>query len=331
MIHIKKYAIARLVPYINWVYFFHAWGMPPRFSTIAQVHDCPGCRGAWLAQFPQDDIAQAREAQKLFDDAKGMLNELMERQFAVHAIVGLYPAWSEGDDVKIIVENDDAVRLQNKNKETGQESRTFRLCFLRQQRVKKAGDPFLCLADFISPHKPPRGERNPRRLPIGNVIGLFATAVESPMEQLFATDDFKHLLVQTLSDRLAEAASEVLHEEVRKTLWGYAPEEHLPPQELFIEKYQGRRPAIGYPSLPDQSFMFDFAKVLPINHIGISLTENGMMCPHAAVAGLMLGHQAVRHFSVGAIDETQLEDYARRRGMQVDEIKRYLVGNLCNE
>lgn len=330
MIHIEKYAIARLVPYINWVYFFHAWGMPPRFSTVAQVHDCPGCRGAWLAQFPQDCKAQAQEAQKLFDDAREMLHELMERQFAVHAIAGLYPAWSEGDDVKIIAENDDVVQSTDKSNESEKGSRTHRLCFLRQQQVKKNGDQFLCLADFISPHQPPRGESDPHSLPIGNVMGLFATAVEKPMEQLFATDDFKHLLAQTLSDRLAEAASEVLHEEVRKTLWGYAPQEHFSPQELFSEKYQGRRPAIGYPSLPDQSFMFDFAKVLPINHIGISLTENGMMCPHAAVAGLMLGHPAVRHFAVGAIDETQLEDYARRRGRQTDEIKRYLVGNLCN-
>lgn len=148
------------------------------------------------------------------------------------------------------------------------------------------------------------------------------------MEHLYDHDDFKRLLVQTLSDRLAEAAAERLHEQVRQTLWGYAPSERFSCQELFSEKYQGRRPAIGYPSMPDQSFIFDFAKILPLERIGITLTENGMMQPHAAVAGLMLGHPATRHFSIGTIDEAQLCDYAKRRGLRPDDVRRYLVGNL---
>lgn len=173
--------------------------------------------------------------------------------------------------------------------------------------------PYLCLADFISPHRPP-SDADIHVLPIGNVIGLFATAAEISMEHLYDHDDFKRLLVQTLSDRLAEAAAERIHEQVRQTLWGYAPSERFSCQELFSEKYQGRRPAIGYPSMPDQSFIFDFAKILPLERIGITLTENGMMQPHAAVAGLMLGHPATRHFSIGTIDEAQLCDYAKRRG-----------------
>lgn len=312
MLHIQEYSISELVPYINWIYFFHAWGMPPRFASVAQVHDCPGCRSAWQAQFADADQAQAHECARLYNDALKMLRDLNAEGRHVKGIVGLFPAWSEGDDVMV---------------KTTNTTETQRLSFLRQQHVVSPDAPYLCLADFISPHRPPE-EDNLQSLPIGNVIGLFATAVEAAIEHLYDADDYLRLLVQTLADRLAEAAAERLHEQVRQTLWAYAPQERLSAQELFAEKYQGRRPAIGYPSLPDQSFIFDFAKILPMERIGITLTENGMMCPHAAVAGLMLGHPATRHFSVGAIDETQLGDYAHRRGLRPEDLKRYLIGNL---
>ena len=313
MLHIQAYSITELAPYINWIYFFHAWGMPPRFATVAHVHDCPGCRSAWFAQFPESEQAQARECSKLFAEAQQMLKTLSSKNCRINSIVGLFPAWSDGDDVMIAGNAADTTPR--------------RLCFLRQQQASTPNGPCLSLADFISPHRPP-SDTSIRDLPIANVIGLFATAAEAAMEHLYDHDDYKRLLVQTLSDRLAEAAAERLHEQVRQTLWGYAPNERLTAQELFSEKYQGRRPAIGYPSLPDQSFIFDFAKVLPLQRIGISLTDNGMMQPHAAVAGLMLGHPATRHFSIGTIDETQLCDYAERRGLHCDEVKRFLIGNI---
>lgn len=313
MLHIQAYTITELAPYINWIYFFHAWGMPPRFATVTQVHDCPGCRGAWQAQFPESDQAQARESIKLYAEAQQMLRTLSSKNCRINSIVGLFPAWSDGDDV-MVAANPDGTTPR-------------RLCFLRQQQVLQKNAPYLCLADFISPHRPP-SDADIHVLPIGNVIGLFATAAEASMEHHYDHDDFKRLLVQTLSDRLAEAAAERLHEQVRQTLWGYAPSERFSCQELFSEKYQGRRPAIGYPSMPDQSFIFDFAKILPLERIGITLTENGMMQPHAAVAGLMLGHPATRHFSIGTIDEAQLCDYAKRRSLLPDDVRRYLVGNL---
>ena len=129
------------------------------------------------------------------------------------------------------------------------------------------------------------------------------------MEGLYEQDPYKHLLVQTLSDRLAEAATEKMHEYVRKEAWGYAKEENLGIADLLVEKYQGIRPAVGYPSLPDQSVNFLLDELLDMKQIGISLTENGAMYPHASVCGLMFSHPASEYFSVGKIGEDQLEDY----------------------
>lgn len=134
------------------------------------------------------------------------------------------------------------------------------------------------------------------------------------MEGLYEQDPYKHLLVQTLSDRLAEAATEKMHEYVRKEAWGYAKDEILSMPDLLVEKYQGIRPAVGYPSLPDQSINFLLDELLDMKQIGITLTENGAMYPHASVCGLMFAHPAAEYFSVGKIGEDQLEDYARRRG-----------------
>jgi cobalamin-dependent methionine synthase I len=134
--------------------------------------------------------------------------------------------------------------------------------------------------------------------------------------------------VQTLADRLAEATAVRLHEQVRKEFWGYAPNEKLSIRQLHNEEFQGIRPAVGYPSLPDQSVNFILDELLDMAQIGINLTENGMMMPHASVSGLMLAHPASRYFSVGKIDEEQLKDYASRRGMPVEEMRRFLGANI---
>lgn len=136
------------------------------------------------------------------------------------------------------------------------------------------------------------------------------------------------MLVKTLCERLAEAAAEKVHETIRKEVWGYAKDEKLTKEELLNEDYQGIRPAVGYPSLPDISVSFLLDSLLDMGRIGIRLTENGMMQPHASVCGLMFAHPASRYFSVGKIDEEQLLDYARRRGVSPDEIRKYLTANL---
>ena len=163
---------------------------------------------------------------------------------------------------------------------------------------------------------------------IPDTIGAFASSIDADMEGLYEQDPYKHLLVQTLSDRLAEAATEKMHEYVRKEAWGYAKDENLGIADLLVEKYQGIRPAVGYPSLPDQSVNFLLDELLDMKQIGISLTENGAMYPHASVCGLMFSHPASEYFSVGKIGEDQLEDYARRRGKSIEEMCKFLAANL---
>lgn len=316
------YRPATLLPYINWLYFFHAWGFPPRFSDVHAVHDCPGCRASWIEKFKPDEREQAREADRLYRDALRRLSRLDDGH-KVMARFGLFPAVSEGDDVIVFADAGragTAVATPTTDSDGG-----VRLSFLRQQHVRP-GEPCLCLSDFVAP----RGHAASASPDVEHTIGVFAAAVDADMEKAAADDGYEHLLVQTLCDRLAEAAAERMHEEVRRTYWGYAPEERLTQAELFAEKYAGRRPAVGYPSLPDQSIIFELHRLLDFDRVGITLTESGMMQPHAAVAGLLFGHSAARHFAVGTIDKEQLADYARRRGMDIATAAKFLAGNLSD-
>lgn len=288
MLLTNHYPVADVVPYINWAYFFHAWGFPARFATIAHIHGCDSCRATWLAQFPESDRARASEAMQLFKEAQRFLR-VHAAGHQSHFRFLLTDCHAESDDVVI-----------------GQ----TRLAFLRQQRP-----PFLCLADFVSPES--------------DRIGLFAVSVDEAFERMFeGEDDYRHLMAQTLADRLAEATAELAHEHVRKFDWGYAILERLSIPDLLSEKFQGIRPAVGYPSMPDQSLNFDLDRMLDFSSIGIRLTESGAMVPHASVSGLMMAHPKAQYFSVGRIGEDQLADYARRRGLSVDVIRQFLAGNL---
>lgn len=301
------YAIHDVAPYINWIYFFHAWGFPPRFAAISRVHGCDACRASWLADFPEAERARAAEAMQLFKDARRMLAE-WDADFATHVRFGLYPAVADGDDLLF---NDPE-----------QQERTLRLPLLRQQHTVRAGEPYLCLSDFV----------RPAAQGVPDTVGVFASTVDAELEHLYENgayaDDFKHLLAQTLADRLAEASTEKMHQEVRREYWGYAADEQWTIEELLVEKFTGIRPAVGYPSLPDQSVNFLLSDWLGFADIGIRLTENGAMVPHASVSGLMLSHPAARYFAVGKIGEDQLEDYARRRGLLVEQARKYLAANL---
>lgn len=292
---IRHYRIHEVSGYINWIYFFHAWGFQPRYAAIAHIHGCDACRALWLANFPEDERAKAAEAMQLFKEANRMLTRLDE-DFRTHTVFRLMDANSEENDIWL---------------------EDTRFPFLRQQTAKE-GEPYLCLSDFV----------RPRSGGMTDQIGLFATTVDAEVESLYPDDSYQHLLVQTLADRLAEATAEKLHETVRKEVWGYAPDEDLTIRQLHDEKYQGIRPAVGYPSLPDQSVNFLLDKLLDMKQIGIRLTENGMMQPHASVSGLMFAHPASRYFGVGKIDEQQLNDYAARRGLPLDEMRKYLESNL---
>ena len=290
------YNIHDLAEYINWIYFFHAWGFQPRFTGIADIHGCDACRASWLASFPEEERAKAAEAMQLHKEANRMLNKL-DANFKVFAIYRLMEANADGDDLLL-------------------EGKRFPL--LRQQTRIKPEDPFLCLSDFV---RPVEGG-------IKDTVGAFATTIDPNMELLFKEDDYKLMLVKTLAERLAEAAAEKVHEDIRKKIWRYAPDEKLTKKELLNEEYQGIRPAVGYPSLPDISVSFLLDELLDMKQIGISLTENGMMQPHASVCGLMFAHPASRYFSVGKIGTDQLTDYAKRRGVLVEVMRKYLAANL---
>lgn len=293
---VLSYKVHEVSPYINWIYFFHAWGFQPRFAAIAQIHGCDSCRAMWLASFPEADRAKAAEAMQLFKEANRVLNRLDE-DLTIRCIFRLCRANADGDNLLI-------------------EDTTFPL--LRQQTPHPDGSPFLCLSDFVRP----LASGTP------DTVGLFASSIGEEAEEYYKEDPYKHLLVQTLTDRLAEAATEKMHQYVRKEAWGYAPDESLSIPDLLVEKYQGIRPAVGYPSLPDQSVNFLLDALLHMKQIGITLTENGAMHPHASVCGLMLAHPASRYFAVGKIGEDQLEDYARRRGMPVSDMRKFLAANL---
>lgn len=286
---IRSYSIEEVTPYINWIYFFHAWGMEPRFASIAEVHDCPACRTRWIATFAPEEQAKAREAATLYADAIALLRHWTDG-VKCQAICLLTKANSEGDDILI-------------------EGHT-RLPLLRQQQAGKSGYT-LCLSDFV----------RPTASGVPDTIGLFATAAHVP-----PCDNT--LLASTLADRLAEATAERLHEEVRKYHWGYAREEQLTMRELHAEAFQGIRPAVGYPSLPDQSVNFILDDLLDFSQIGITLSDNGAMKPSSSVSGLMIAHPQAHYFAIGTIGTDQLRDYARRRDLKIEKLRSFLASNL---
>ena len=297
---IRTYRISDVAPYINWFYFFHTWGLPASMVSLTRVHDCEGCTTAWVKSLPDEMQDQGKEALNLYHDALRTLSSLDAEHNVTQAVAIICQANSDGDDI-----------LVNYN------GLSTRLPMLRQQSPDNDGLCY-CLSDFIRPSE--AGD---------DCIGLFATsASRSIVEYTKDNDPYNAMMRQTLADRLAEATADKFHEEVRRQIWGYAPHERLPFDELHSERYQGIRPATGYPSMPDISLNVIIDSVLQLKDIGIKLTETGMMQPHASVCGLMIAHPKAKYFSVGHIDETQLRDYAARRGMNVEQMRSYLANSL---
>ena len=270
----KTYNISELTPYINWLYFYHAWGLSGK---------------------PRED------KEKMKQEALQMLAS-WEEKYHTHAIFRLFEVCSEGDDLIFFLPGT-----------------RFRFPMLRQQHPSAPGEPNLCLADFIRPLS--QGIRDQ--------VGVFCTSVDGTIIDEYRHDDYLNMMAQTLSDRLAEATAEKLHEEVRRdrAYWGYAPDENLTIEQQHREEYQGIRPAIGYPSLPDTSANFLIDQLIDMKQAGIRLTETGMMTPHASVSGFMFAHPKSRYFELGKIGDDQLRDYARRRGVPVELMRRFLAVN----
>ena len=281
----KEFDLATIAKYIDWAPFFIAWEMPGRFPEVLT-----------------DEIFGA-EAKRIFDDAQKLLKKVInEKWFAANGVIGFWPATSN---------NADTVTLQTKNGEVKLES-------LRQQLKKAIGQPSYSLADFIKPKE--LGE---------DFIGAFAVSVfgASTWVKKFADqhDEYNKIMVQILADRLVEAFAECLHEKTRKEYWGYATDETLSNEELIKEKYKGIRPAPGYPACPDHTEKIKLFDLLDAQkNIGIELTESLAMNPPASVCGWYIAHPQSHYFGVGKIMQDQLEDYAKRKGMSIEEATRWL-------
>lgn len=293
---IDNYPLDKLVDRIDWNPFFAVWQLRGKYPN----------RG-----YPRifQDKTVGEEAKKLFDAAQAMLKEIVEhKKLVARGIVGFYRAAStETDDIEVY-------DPQDENKVVAY----FR--GLRQQAEKdKKDDPYYCFSDFIAPKGSVHKDH----------IGLFAVAVfgcdELCKEYESVDDDFSSIMAKALADRLAEAFAEVLHEEVRTSYWGYSPDEKLDAQDLFKVKYQGIRPAPGYPSQPDhneKTTMWQLAKIHEKTQI--ELSESLAMLPISAVSGLYFAHEKSSYFAVGKITKEQVEDYAARKGASVEEVERAL-------
>ncbi|MBE0666503.1 MAG: methionine synthase, partial [Bacteroidales bacterium] len=243
------------------------------------------------------------EAKKLYNDAVDMITRIVNEELMVaEALSGIFPAEKAGDDVKVFpAEGADPVWLR----------------FLRNQEEKETGHPNLCLSDFVA-------EKDDH-------AGVFVVTVkikeEIPLD--ISGDDYNNIMLRILADRLAEAAAEWLHREIRVEQWGYAADERLTAEEMFKVKYKGIRPAPGYPACPDHTgkqVIFDLLKAPET--IGITLTESFAMNPPASVCGYIFVGKNSSYFNVGRIDREQLEDYAKRQGMTIGEATKWLAPNL---
>jgi 5-methyltetrahydrofolate--homocysteine methyltransferase len=286
-----------LAEYIDWTPFFHVWELRGRYPALL------------------DDPVVGAQARELFADAQALLAEIVAHQrFEARAVVGFFPTNSVGDDLLLYAD------------ESRAEVRAV-LHTLRQQTPKQAGRPSLALADFVAP-------RDSGRL---DYVGGFVVTAGHGVEELVgqfeaARDDYNAILTKALADRLAEACAEYMHEQVRRELWGYSPEEHLSKDDLLRERYRGIRPAPGYPAQPDHTekrALFDL--LAAEDAVGVSLTESYAMWPASSVSGVYFAHPEARYFAVYPIGRDQVEDYAGRKGQSVADTERWLGPYLAYE
>jgi 5-methyltetrahydrofolate--homocysteine methyltransferase len=285
-----EYPLHELVERIDWTPFFRAWELVGNYPAILE------------------DKVVGESARKLYADARKMLEHIVrEKWLTAKGVVSFWPCRRDGDDVVLFEDDTRAKEIS-------------RLYVLRQQVEKRSGRANMCLADFISPE--------------ADWIGGFAVTAGHGIEQHLARfkadhDDYSDIMLKALADRLAEAFAERLHERVRKTLWGYAPDEALANEELVREKYRGIRPAPGYPACPDHSQKPELFRLLNAGqNAGISLTESFAMMPTSAVSGYYFAHPEAAYFGVARIGHDQVEDYAKRRGCTIEQAEKWLRPNI---
>ncbi len=289
----KKYPLEEIAKFIDWTPFFHSWEMKGTYPKILE------------------DKERGTEAKKLFNDAQTMLKKAIEGQWLqANAVVGFYPVCRKGDDIVLMADG--------KWQMADGKQPVFHT--IRQQTKKPAGQYNVALADFIS-------EGN-------DYIGGFAVTAGAGIEKKLKEfekdhDDYSSIMLKALADRLAEAFAELMHAKVRKELWGYAKDENLSHEDIVAEKYKGIRPAPGYPAQPDHTEKKTLFELLEVEkNTGITLTDSMAMYPTAAVSGLYFAHPESHYFGVGKIKQDQVEDYAKRKGVSLQEMERWLGPNL---
>lgn len=295
--------LREIVPFINWNYFFVAWKLFGKFGGIVGLEDTKAARDQWLAALPEKDREKGEEALSLYSDAQKILKLLeAEKPRLIRAVYGFFEANS----------TDEVIHVKDR----------MPLPMLRQQDKKDAGY-HKSLADYILPVETGKTD----------YLGAFAVTAGNGIEDLIVRfesegNEYDALLLKSLCDRLAEAAAEYLHYKTRVEYWGYAEGEELDKKDIFKVNYQGIRPAVGYPSIPDQSMNFELDKLIGMEQIGVSLTEHGAMYPTATVSGFYFAHPQSAYFAVGHISEEQFRAYAAARGMTEEEAGVWLSGNI---
>ncbi|MDO5570540.1 MAG: methionine synthase [Bacteroidales bacterium] len=316
---VKKYddiSIKDLREFINWRYFFNAWKIDASFAKVADIKGCDCCKASWLASFPVEKREKASQAMQLYKEAQRMLDKLIfDVDIKMKAKVGFFKASSNKEFIRIFEENDNKeLHIDETLKSTKQTI----IPFLRQQAKNDDKETYLSLTDFIA------DDENK----IDDYIGAFVITVGEDFENLLNVykkkDDYQAILLQTIGDRLAEAASEWLHQKVRKELWGYSKDENMAVSDMFKSKYQGIRPAVGYPSIPDQSINFILDNLLDFKEIGVRMTENGAMQPNASVSGFYFANPKSSYFMIGAVDDKQKNEYSKNRGFTAGEMDKFL-------
>jgi len=286
-------ALGELVPYIDWTFFFTAWELKGRFPAIL------------------DHPEYGKAARDLYDHAQALLREIVDgRLLQAKGVYGFWPAHADGDDLVLYTDDSRARPLA-------------RFPMLRQQETPGRGMPSLSLADYVAP----RASLAP------DYAGAFAVTAGIGADELVRQyerdhDDYRAIIVKALADRLAEAFAEFLHRQARED-WGYAKAERLTHEDLIAGKYRGIRPAYGYPACPDHSEKARLFDLVGARAVGLDLTETFAMTPAASVSGLYFSHPAARYFAVGRVGRDQVEDYAARKAMAVEEVERWLAPNLA--
>jgi len=291
---IDRFPLDTLVWYIDWSPFFQTWELAGKYPAIL------------------DDEIVGQHARELFEDAQVMLKKIISEQWLeAKAVIGFFPANSQNDDVILYTDESRSERLEI-------------LHHLRQQNIKAPGRPNYCLSDFVAPQDSGTAD----------YIGAFAVTAGIGIEKKLAefaadNDDYNAIMLKALADRLAEAFAEYLHQDVRTHHWGYAGDEEINNEDLIKENYQGIRPAPGYPACPDHTEKEKLFALLDVKaNTTIELTESYAMYPTAAVSGWYFAHPKAQYFNVGKITTEQLEDYAQRKGMSIEDAERWLAAHL---